>query len=144
MIKEKENYLHSELTEEIIGEAFKIYNTLGSGFLEKVYQRALTKKLLEKGFDVKCEYPVKVHFEGDVIGDYCCDILVNEKVILELKAIESLAKIHEVQLVNYLKATNIEVGLLINFGEKIEIKRRVLTNNHKKSALSASIKNEEV
>ncbi len=140
MIKDKENYLHSELTEEIIGAVFGVYNTLGSGFLEKVYQKALTKKLIEKGFDVKCERPIKVYFEGEVVGDYCCDILVNEKIILELKAIESLAKIHEVQLVNYLKATNMEVGLLINFGEKIEIKRRVLTNDHKKSVLSASMK----
>ncbi|MEO8512191.1 MAG: GxxExxY protein [Ignavibacteria bacterium] len=140
MIKDNENYLHSELTEEIIGQAFNVYNALGSGFLESVYKRALTKKLREKGFDIICEHPIKVYFEGENIGDYCCDILVNELVIVELKAIETLAKIHEVQLVNYLKATNLEVGLLINFGEKIEIKRKVLTRNHKKSALSASEK----
>lgn len=136
----KENYLHSDLTERIIGEAFKVYNILGSGFLEKVYCNALCKKLIESGLEVKREFPVKVYFEGENIGDYCCDILVNELVIVELKAIETLAKIHEVQLVNYLKATNLEVGLLINFGEKIEIKRKVLTRNHKKSALSASEK----
>jgi GxxExxY protein len=135
-----ENYLHSELTEQIIGEAFKVYNILGSGFLEKVYCNALCKKLIERGLEVKRELPVKVFFEGENIGDYCCDILVNDSVIVELKAIETLAKIHEVQLVNYLKATNLEVGLLINFGEKIEIKRKVLTKNHKKSALSASEK----
>lgn len=134
----KENYLHSDLTERIIGEAFKVYNVLGSGFLEKVYGKALCKKLIESGLEIKREFPVKVYFEGEIIGDYCCDILVNELVIIEIKAIESLAKIHEVQLVNYLKATNLEVGLLINFGEKIEIKRKVLTKNHKKSALSAS------
>ena len=134
----KENYIHSEITEQIIGEAFKVYNILGSGFLEKVYCKALCKKLTEKGLDVKYEYPIKVYFEGEIIGDYYCDILINETVIVELKAIESLSKIHEVQLVNYLKATNLEVGLLINFGEKIKIKRKVLTNHHKKSALSVS------
>lgn len=132
------NYLHSELTERIIGEAFKVFNILGSGFLEKVYNKALCKKLIDCGLEVKCEYPVKVYFEGEVIGNYSCDIMVNDLVIVELKAIETLAKIHEVQLVNYLKATDLEVGLLINFGEKIEIKRKVLTKNHKKSALSAS------
>lgn len=134
----KQNYIHSEITEQIIGEAFKVYNILGSGFLEKVYCNALYKKLTEKGLDVKCEYPVKVYFEGEIVGDYYCDIIINETVIVELKAIESLSKIHEVQLVNYLKATNLEVGLLINFGEKIEIKRKVLTKHHKKSELSAS------
>ena len=133
-----ENYLHSALTEKIIGEAFKVYNILGSGFLEKVYNNALCKKLRECGLDIKCEFPIKVFFEGEIIGNYCCDIMVNDLVIVELKAIETLAKIHEVQLVNYLKATDLEVGLLINFGEKIEIKRKVLTKNHKKSALSAS------
>lgn len=140
MIKDKDNYLHSELTEEIIGQAFNVYNALGSGFLESVYKKALTKKLREKGFDIRCEHPVKVYFEGEIIGDYFCDILVNEKVIIELKAIETLNKIHEVQLVNYLKATDIEVGLLINFGNKIEFKRKVLSRSHKKSALSASLK----
>ncbi|MFI5211772.1 MAG: GxxExxY protein [Ignavibacteria bacterium] len=138
MIKEKENYIHTEITEQIIGEAFKVYNALGSGFLEKVYCKALSKKLIEKGLDIKCECPVKVYFEGEIVGDYFCDILVNDKVIVELKAVETLSKIHEVQLVNYLKATALEVGLLINFGEKIEIKRKILTKDHKKSALSAS------
>lgn len=138
MIKGKDNYLHSELTEQIIGEAFTVYNSLGSGFLEKVYCRALSKKLSEKGMDIKYEFPIKVYFEGEIVGDYVCDMLVNNKVIVELKAVEALAKIHEVQLVNYLKATRMEVGLLINFGEKIEIKRKVLTRDHKKSVLSAS------
>ena len=144
MIKDNENFLHSEITEEIIGQAFNIYNALGSGFLESIYKKALTKKLKEKGFDVRCEHPVKVFFEGEIVGDFFCDILVNEKVILELKAIESLNRIHEVQLVNYLKATDIEVGLLKNFGNKLEFKRKVLTKNHKKSVLSASGKNEKV
>lgn len=131
MINKNENYLHSEITEEIIGQAFYVYNALGSGFLESIYKKALAKKLREKGFNILCEHPISVIFEGEKLGDYFCDIIVDNKVIVELKAIESLNRIHEVQLVNYLKATNIEVGLLINFGNKIEIRRRVLSNDHK-------------
>ncbi len=133
-----DNFKHSEITEKIIGEAYKVFNVLGSGFLEKVYARALCKKLRDAGFSIDEEYPIKVIFENEIIGDYFADIIVDNKVIVELKAVEILNKIHEVQLVNYLKATDLEVGLLLNFGEKIEIKRKVLTKNHKKSALSAS------
>ena len=86
-----------------------------AGFWKKFIAEALSKKLKEKALDIKCEFPIKVNFEGEIIGDYFCDILVEDKVIVELKAIEKLSKIHEVQLVNYLKATDLEVGLLINF-----------------------------
>lgn len=128
-----DNYLHSEITEKIIGEAYKVYNALGYGFLEKVYVRALTKKLKEAGLSVENECPIKVYFEDEIVGDYCADIIVEKKVIVEVKAIESLSSIHETQLVNYLKATKTEVGLLLNFGKKLEFKRKVLSVNHKQS-----------
>lgn len=123
----KENYKHSELTERIIKEAYYVYNKLGYGFLEKVYENAMFIRLKNTGFNVSQQYPVNVYFENELVGEYFADILIEEKVILELKAIEKLIAIHEVQLVNYLKATKIEVGLLINFGPKIEIKRKVFT-----------------
>ncbi len=126
-MKYKENYKHSELTERIIKEAYYVYNKLGYGFLEKVYENALFIRLSNTGFNVSQQYPVNVYFENELVGEYFADILIEEKVILELKAIEKLSAIHEVQLVNYLKATKIEVGLLINFGPKIEIKRKVFT-----------------
>lgn len=125
MIKNDKNYIHSDITEKIIGEAYTVYNRLGSGFLEKVYENALSKRLRAIGFDVKQQHPVNVYFEGESMGQYFADILVNDKVIVELKACEALNKIFEVQLVNYLKGTGIEVGLLINFGPKLEIKRKV-------------------
>ncbi len=133
-----DNFKHSEITEKIIGEAYKVFNVLGSGFLEKVYSRALCKKLRDAGFSIDEEYPIKVIFENEIIGDCFADIIVDNKVIVEIKAIEILSKVHEVQLVNYLKATDIEVGLLINFGDQIEIKRKVLTKNHKISASGIS------
>ncbi len=133
-----DNFKHSEITEKIIGEAYKVFNVLGSGFLEKIYARALCKKLRDAGFSINEEYPIKVIFENEIIGDYFADILVDNKVIVELKAVEILNKVHEVQLVNYLKATDIEVGLLVNFGNQIEFKRKVLTKNHKNHKISAS------
>ena len=119
------NYIHSELTEKIISCAYDVYNQLGFGFLEKVYENAMMIKLNKKGFNATQQSPVNVTFEGKVVGEYFADILVDNKVIVELKAVSELSKVHEVQLVNYLKATGIKVGLLINFGEKIRIIRKV-------------------
>ncbi len=138
MKKYDNNYLHSELTEKIIGEAFKIYNTLGQGFLEKVYENALIKKLRDAGVKAEQQYPIKVIFEDAIVGEYCADILVENKVIIGLKAVELINPVFEVQLVNYLKATGIEVGLLINFGKKLEIKRKVFSVNHSNHIQSAS------
>lgn len=126
MIKRDENYVHSNLTEKIIGLAYDVYNGLGSGFLEKVYENALTTKLHKLGLIVAQQAPVNVYFEGELVGEYFADLLVNGKVIVELKAVSELSKIHEVQLVNYLKATGLKVGLLINFGEKVKVIRRVV------------------
>lgn len=123
-----DNYKHSDLTEKIIKEVYYVYNYLGGGFLEKVYENALCKKLIEAGFKVNQQCCIKVYFENEIVGDYLADIIINDLIIIELKALENLLKIHEVQLVNYLKATKYEVGLLINFGPKLEIKRKVNSN----------------
>jgi GxxExxY protein len=126
------NYKYSEITKEIIKESFYIYNHLGSGFLEKVYENALIIRLKKSNFAIESQKPIKVIFEGETIGDYFADIVVENKVVVELKAVKDLNPIHEVQLVNYLKATGFEVGLLINFGDKLSFKRKVLTKKYKK------------
>jgi GxxExxY protein len=124
------HYLHSELTGRVIKAFYKVYNTLGYGFLEKVYQNSMLIELRKEGIKSSNEIPIKVYYEGYIVGDYYADILVEGKVILELKAIERLAPEHEVQLVNYLKGTGIEVGLLLNFGPKPQQIRRVLTHEY--------------
>jgi len=115
---------HKELTEKVIQCCFKVHNTLGFGFLEKVYENALVIELSKAGLDAKQQYPIQVYYDGEIVGDYQADILVEDKVILELKSIDRIADIHEIQLKNYLKATGIEVGLLINFGKSVEIRRK--------------------
>jgi GxxExxY protein len=131
MIKNENNYKFSDITEKIIGEAFKVYNTLGFGFLEKVYENALCKKLRQENIKVEQQYPINVFFEGELVGQYFADLLVEDKIIVELKACDVLLPVFEVQLINYLKATRKEVGLLINFGKKLDIKRKVFSVNHK-------------
>ncbi len=116
---------YSDLTEKIINAAYKVHNVLGFGFLEKVYQNALMIELKRMGLKVSSEMPIKVYYRNEIVGEYIADIIVENKVILELKAVKDLAEIHEVQLVNYLKATGIEVGLLINFGHSVQVKRKV-------------------
>ncbi len=121
-----ENYKHNEITEKIIGAAYKVHNTLGSGFLEKVYQNSLVIEIRALGFGVEVEKPMKVHYHGEVVGNYVADIIVDGEVILEINAVKELSGIHEAQILNYLKATGIEVGLLINFGRSVNIKRRIM------------------
>lgn len=112
------------ITKEIIGKSFKVSNTLGNGFLEKVYQNALFYELTKSGFNVKQQYPLEVFYEDKVVGEYFADLLVENKIILELKAAKALEDIHLAQILNYLKACNMEFGLLINFGTpRVEIKR---------------------
>jgi GxxExxY protein len=116
----------SELTEKIIGCAFKVYNTLGSGFLESVYHKSLHIELGKAGLVSEVHKPVNVYYDDQPVGEFIADIIVNDLVVVELKAIQKLNKVHEVQLVNFLRATGLSVGLLINFGEeKIEVKRKV-------------------
>jgi GxxExxY protein len=124
-----ENYKHSELTEKIIKAFYKVYNTLGYGFLEKVYENALFIELESIGFNIKKQEPIKVYYEGKEVGVYFADLVVNDTIIIELKATEYLIEENESQLINYLNATEMEVGLLLNFGKKPEVKRKVYSNN---------------
>jgi len=114
-----------DLAGKVIGFAMKIHSTLGSGFLETVYQRALDLELTRAGLKVEAEKPISVRYEGEVVGAFIADLLVNDVLIVETKAVQMLAKIHEVQLVNYLVATGIDEGLLLNFGaERLEFKKK--------------------
>ena len=115
-----------DITEKIIGCAYKVYNTMGYGFLESVYEKCLLIELRKAGLKSEYQKPIIVNYEGEVVGNFIADIFVEESIILELKSVKNIAKAHEVQLVNYLVATETNVGLLINFGEdKVEIKRKV-------------------
>jgi len=124
---------HSNITEKIIKAAYKVHNVLGFGFLEKVYQNALIIELGKTGLNVLSERPITVYYANEVVGEYVADIIVEGKVILELKAVKELIAIHEVQLVNYLKATGVEIGLLINFGHSVQVKRKVFDKIKPKS-----------
>ena len=115
---------HEQITKSVIGCAFEVINELGAGFLESVYEKALLLVLRQKGLSAISQYPVKVMFRGECVGDFYADIFVEEKVIIELKAVKTIAPEHQAQIINYLNATSIEVGLLINFGNpKLEYKR---------------------
>ena len=126
-------YLHQDLTEKIIKAYYNVYNELGYGFLEKVYENALMIELKSMGLNCEKQKPISVSFKGYTVGDYYADIIVENKVIIELKAVEGLIEEHEAQLLNYLKATEIEVGLLLNFGKKPQLKRKIFENIYKKS-----------
>ena len=116
---------HEQLTETIIGCAMNVHRTLGPGFLESVYQKALMHELGKVGLRVECEKAIQVHYDGVVVGDFAADMLVEGVVMVENKAVQALAPAHEVQLVNYLTATGVEIGLLLNFGaEKLQFKRK--------------------
>jgi GxxExxY protein len=127
-----EEYLHKELTSKIIQAFYKVYNTLGYGFLEKVYENAMRIELLKMGISVEQQKNIKVYYESEMVGDYFADLLIEELVIVELKAAENICEEHEAQLLNYLKATDIEVGLLLNFGKIPEVRRKIFMNKNKK------------
>jgi GxxExxY protein len=117
----------NDITYTINGAAFEVNRVLGSGFLEKVYENALLVELKERGLNAESQIPVKVFYKKKVVGEYIIDILVEKKVIVELKTVEKFDNVHEAQLLNYLKASEIQVGLLINFKHpKVEIKRMVM------------------
>ncbi len=124
-------YKHSDLTEQIIGAFYAVYSTLGYGFLEDVYLKAMEIELKKRGLSPSVEKPIDVYYAERLIGKYYADIVVNDLVILELKAVKALIAEHEAQLLNYLKATPYEVGLLLNFGPKPETKRRSFDNSRK-------------
>ena len=122
-------YKHSDITELIIKCFYRVYNELGFGFLEKVYQNSLVLELRNGGLFCEAQKQIKVFYQNTVVGEYFADVIVNESVIVELKAAEGLVEEHEFQLINYLKATDIEVGLLLNFGKKPEVRRKIFTND---------------
>ena len=126
--------LHKELTDKILQCFFEVYNRLGYGFLEKVYENSLMIELIKRGLYAEKQRPVKVYYEEKIVGDYYADIIVNNTIILELKAAECIIEEHELQLVNYLKATDKEIGLLLNFGKKPEFRRKIFTNDRKQSS----------
>ncbi len=126
---------YSDLTGKIIGAFFQVHKELGYGFSEKVYENALAIILREQGLDVKQQVPLKVYFHKQVVGEYVADMIVNGVVLLELKAAQKLNEDHAAQLLNYLKATEIEVGLLLNFGPQAEFRRKIYDND-KKGSLS--------
>jgi GxxExxY protein len=119
---------YAALTGEIIGAFYTVYNALGYGFLEKVYENALAFELRKSGLSVEQQKPITVYYAGQPVGEYFADIVVNEVIILELKAVRQLTDQHEAQLLNYLKATTMEVGLLFNFGPQPELKRKAFAN----------------
>jgi GxxExxY protein len=123
-----EDLLHKDLTDRILKCFYEVYNTLGYGFLEKVYENALVIELKKEGLKPEAQKSIKVYYKNIVVGDYCADIIVENKVIVELKTSEKIKEENEYQLINYLKATDKEVGLLLNFGKKPEFKRKIFTN----------------
>lgn len=126
------NYPHQELTEKIIGCFYTVYNTLGYGFLEKVYERAMMIELRLAGLDPVNQQPVTVYYQGQIVGEYSSDIMVNRVVICELKTAATIIPEYSCQLINYLKSTPVEVGLILNFGPTPQIQRRIFSNDRKK------------
>ena len=126
------DFKHSELTEIIIKAFFNVYNSLGYGFLEKVCENSMMIELQSLGLNCEKQKPISVFYKSTQVGEYFADIIVEDKVILELKAAEGIIEEHEAQLLNYLKATEIEVGLLFNFGKKPQFKRQIFENIYKK------------
>jgi GxxExxY protein len=122
---------HSEITELIIKAFFIVHKALGYGFQEKVYENAMVIELCRLGVKVVQQAPIAVYYAGQVVGEYYADLLVADAVIVELKAVKELAAEHEAQLLNYLKATRYEVGLLLNFGVETEIRRKIYDNSRK-------------
>jgi GxxExxY protein len=123
--------LERELSNKVIHCFYKVYNTLGYGFLEKVYENALYLELINNGISCRKQFPIKVFYNEVIVGEYYADIIVEDSIIIELKAAESLAIQHEYQLVNYLKATQIELGILLNFGKEPKFVRKIFTNDRK-------------
>ena len=114
----------NEITEEVIGAAYEVANTLGVGFLERVYENALFHELTKRGLLVEQQKTIKVLYDGVVVGDYVADLIVEGRILVELKAIKALDNVHTAQVINYLKATGLRTGLLLNFGSpRVEVKR---------------------
>ena|SRR5215813_9896765 len=127
------NYKHSELTDTIIGVFYDVYNELGFGFLESVYRKALQLALIEKGLRAESEVAVSVFFHGQSVGDFRADLVVNGVILLELKTADTIVGAHEAQVLNYLRATSLELGLILNFGPQPQVRRLLLDNARKRA-----------
>jgi len=126
--------LHKEITDKVLNAFYKVYNTLGWGFLETVYRNAMALELKDQGMTCEMERHLEVFYGGEIVGDYKADIVVEDFVVLELKSCEVLIEQHKNQLINYLKASNIEIGLLLNFGKSPEFKRVIFSNTYNRTA----------
>ena len=126
--------LHKELTNQVIGAYYKVYNKLGYGFLEKVYENAMCIELNKSNIEYKKQHPIRVFYDEKNVGCYYADLFIEDILIVEIKAMVALREEHEYQLMNYLKATDVELGLLLNFGKKAEFRRKIFMNDRKKSA----------
>lgn len=126
---------HQKLTKSLIGIYYDIYNELGYGFLEKVYHNAMLIELKLRGYEFESQKKIEVIYKKEIVGDYIPDIIINNSVIIELKCVEYMVESHEAQLLNYLKATDIEVGLLLNFGKDPQFIRKIFTNDFKKNRI---------
>jgi len=131
MNADNQDFKYKKLTEKIIRIFYRVYNNLGYGFLEKIYENAMMIEFKKEGIFAVAQFAIKVFYEGEVMGEYYADILVDNKVVVEIKAAKHLVEENEAQLLNYLKATDIEVGLLLNFGIKPEFKRKAFDNLRK-------------
>ena len=129
------NFPLQELSKEIIGIYYHVYNELGYGFLEKVYQNAFAIELLSRGYQIEKHKKINVFYKNEIVGEYIPDIVVDSKLIIELKCVEFLVEAHECQLINYLRATECEVGLILNFGKDPQFIRKIFTNNLKMNRL---------
>ncbi|MCK9303092.1 MAG: GxxExxY protein [Bacteroidales bacterium] len=123
--------LYKDITDKIIKAFFNVYNKLGFGFLENVYEKSICIELQKMGLTVYPQSPIRIYYDEELVGLYYADILVEDRVIVELKATDTIIEKHEAQLLNYLKATEIEIGLLLNFGHKAEFKRKIFENRYK-------------
>lgn len=131
--------IEEELTGQIIKAFYKVYNTLGHGFLESVYKNSMLLEITEQGLEVEAEKAIAVYYKGRIVGSFFADLVVSSKVIIELKAKEALIEAHEAQSTNYLRATEIEVGLLFNFGRMPEFKRKYFSNDRKLISVAGTI-----
>jgi GxxExxY protein len=131
MDQSEDRLKHRALTEKVIGVFFEVYNELGHGFLESVYEKALEVALVANGLQVERQFDIEVWFRGQKVGEFTADMLIQERVLIELKACRTLDVAHQAQLLNYLRATEIEVGLLLNFGLKPQFKRLAFDNTRK-------------
>jgi GxxExxY protein len=122
---------NKELTDAVICCFYTVYNALGYGFLEKVYENSLIHELMKRGISASAQFPIPVYYDKEMVGEYFADVVVEGSLIIEIKAVRNLLPEHEAQLLNYLKATDIEVGLLLNFGPKPEFKRKAFDNERK-------------